>query len=231
MLPNFIVLFALVLHIFAEKSMQPSNPELSSDRIHSHAERGNRNKVMYISIDMNVGIKSDHQDVGAVIERMISSIRQRNEKEAATRDKLKQLTAELRPYFDQTKTKFEGEQELEDIDGALAEAQNQLAEESGIKEQDKEAEIARIRDEINKIRYGLKERLQNILLGRKKKPSVQAENKSEALNNITGTTSWQTATWILLALCIFLSIVLIGAITHMISRKRNYERIKSSTLM
>ncbi|KIH57756.1 hypothetical protein ANCDUO_12049 [Ancylostoma duodenale] len=91
------------------------------------------------------------------------------------------LANQLQPYFDQTKANSRREQELTDLDNALAEAQNELAQQSGKTEDEKQQEIAKIRDELNKIRYGLKERLKNVL-GGKKNITAETETKAEFLN-------------------------------------------------
>ncbi|EYC34044.1 hypothetical protein Y032_0001g214 [Ancylostoma ceylanicum] len=202
MLRFFVVFFALILAIHGDGTLE--------ERIQRGRER-------------------HKQAVGALIDHIFTSIEQRKEREAAERDKLKELANQLQPYFDHAKANSKREQELSDLDNALAEAQNELAQASGKTEDEKQQEIAKIRDEINKIRYGLKERLKNIL-GGKKNLTAETRTKAEFLNNITGTSSWQAATWLLLVLCILLSMALVGTLVYQASKKSSYERLKSSTL-
>ncbi|KAK6766401.1 hypothetical protein RB195_025982 [Necator americanus] len=146
------------------------------------------------------------------------------------KERHKQLADQLKPYVDETKKRIKGEQELSEIDNALEEAQMHLAEEGDANAEEKQAEIARIRDEVNKAKWGLMDRLQKILHG-KYKPTVETMKKSEILNEITGTSSWQSATWLLLFLCVLLSIALIAVLTHQMSKKSDYERLKNNSLM
>ncbi|KAL6722848.1 hypothetical protein Aduo_017931 [Ancylostoma duodenale] len=154
MLRLFVVIFALILVIHSDGTLE--------ERIQRGRER-------------------HEKAVGALIDHIFTSIEQRKEKEAAERDKLKELASQLQPYFDQTKANSRREQELTDLDNALAEAQNELAQQSGKTEDEKQQEIAKIRDELNKIRYGLKERLKNVL-GGKKNITAETKTKAEFLN-------------------------------------------------
>ncbi|EYC34043.1 hypothetical protein Y032_0001g214 [Ancylostoma ceylanicum] len=154
MLRFFVVFFALILAIHGDGTLE--------ERIQRGRER-------------------HKQAVGALIDHIFTSIEQRKEREAAERDKLKELANQLQPYFDHAKANSKREQELSDLDNALAEAQNELAQASGKTEDEKQQEIAKIRDEINKIRYGLKERLKNIL-GGKKNLTAETRTKAEFLN-------------------------------------------------
>ncbi|ETN69020.1 hypothetical protein RB195_025982 [Necator americanus] len=176
------------------------------------------------------GKERHKQVVGTLVNHIFTSIEQRKEKEAAEREKLKELADQLKPYVDETKKRIKGEQELSEIDNALEEAQMHLAEEGDANAEEKQAEIARIRDEVNKAKWGLMDRLQKILHG-KYKPTVETMKKSEILNEITGTSSWQSATWLLLFLCVLLSIALIAVLTHQMSKKSDYERLKNNSLM
>ncbi|KAK6041566.1 hypothetical protein COOONC_20929 [Cooperia oncophora] len=71
------------------------------------------------------------------------------------------------------------------------------------------------------------ERLHNILSG--KKPILaEASKKSQFLNDITGTSSWQTATWLLLGICMLLAVALIVALLYQASRKCKYDQIHNA---
>ncbi|CAJ0608911.1 unnamed protein product [Cylicocyclus nassatus] len=171
---------------------------------------------------------------------------------SAQRDKLKEMMAQSRPYLDETNANMRSEQELNELEGALTEAQSQLSQESGsVKRYNAEAEIARIRDEINRVRYGLKERLQNIMLGKKKPVAMASPRAHTVYPNYANTgypsypmygygdyrdyrsnaTTWQTWTWILLGLSIILGLMLIGMLMWMMSKKRNYEQLYGTRQM
>ncbi|KAK5968626.1 hypothetical protein GCK32_012320 [Trichostrongylus colubriformis] len=163
------------------------------------------------------------QAAAALIDHIFSSIEQREEREAAAANELRELTKELQPYLEKKDTSEQAEQELAAISDALSGAKNQL-EGSDSNVDQKQKEIDRIRDEINGIRYGLKERLQNIMSG--KKPLVTETSKNSGfLNDITGASSWQTATWLLLAVCILLAIALIAALAYQASQKCKYDQL------
>ncbi|PIO77580.1 hypothetical protein TELCIR_00287 [Teladorsagia circumcincta] len=159
------------------------------------------------------------QAAGALIDHIFSSIEQRKERELAARDALRELTKELQPYL----TGEKAEHELSELSDALVVARNQIEGPAATVDQ-KQEEIDQIRDQINTIRYGLKERLQKILSG-KKPVLVEASKKSGFLNEITGASAWQTATWLLLALCIMLAVALIAALVYQASQKCKYDQL------
>ncbi|VDM78616.1 unnamed protein product [Strongylus vulgaris] len=197
--------------------------------IHSaHLQSSNSNYNNDVQKHIREGKEHFEQAAESLVDNMLNSMDNQNMRNPAMRDRLKDLAEELRPYLE-TKANMKSEQELGDLDQALMEAQNQMSQLSGTERYNKEAEIAKIRDEINRVRYELKERLQKIMEDRKN--GVVMQKRDSLLPNMTGASSWQTATWILLALSILLTVAIIAMLMYQMSKKREYERLMGTRSM
>ncbi|WKY15933.1 hypothetical protein Q1695_000981 [Nippostrongylus brasiliensis] len=127
----------------------------------------------------------------------------------ARKDNLQALEDELRRKYEEFKNK---QVELQDAvqnalkdnvkESVVLDVQNRIAgalDKVAVKEAIEEAEV-----ELNK---------------------TMAEPRATVLDEITGVSAWQTVTWILLAICILLSIVLVAMVVHQVMQRNKYNRL------
>ncbi|WKX94385.1 hypothetical protein Q1695_011554 [Nippostrongylus brasiliensis] len=154
-------------------------------------------------------LQSRKQAVGTLIDHIFTSIEQRIERETAAKESLRE--------------------ELSEIDGALVDAQQMLDGPPSAVDA-KKSEIDRIRDEINSVKSGLWEKLNNAANGRQPM-TVEVAKKSNVLNEITGASSWQTATWVMIAITMVLTVCILGLTAYQAAQKRKYEKIHGNGIM
>ncbi|WKX94384.1 hypothetical protein Q1695_011554 [Nippostrongylus brasiliensis] len=168
-------------------------------------------------------LQSRKQAVGTLIDHIFTSIEQRIERETAAKESLRELAKELQPYLKQKTASNKVQQELSEIDGALVDAQQMLDGPPSAVDA-KKSEIDRIRDEINS------EKLNNAANGRQPM-TVEVAKKSNVLNEITGASSWQTATWVMIAITMVLTVCILGLTAYQAAQKRKYEKIHGNGIM
>ncbi|CAI4224963.1 unnamed protein product [Auanema sp. JU1783] len=181
---------------------------------------------------------ANFQQLVSFVDKFATEIKQREEEK---NKQFEELVEQVRPYVEQTIQKIQQEKETkktekqeefkahwDKIKADLADFKVKWDEKKAERDAAEQEFISQLKNKINStVHHAIDEAKINEKLSTDtfETATVVAEVKATFLDEITGASSWQTVTWILLSVCILLAIALVVAAIYQMKQRKDYERV------